>query len=151
MPAEKVFFPYVPEWKGNRARWRVARERDPAARPDVSIEIHCLSASEAKAIAKAAVSASRPRKGESAEEIQERAELAVEAASAKVFSENLRNPVGFKTLSGDLATVEQIWSDAAPQLVQELLGAIEDESRLEDGLRDRSASPSSGTPPATTA
>lgn len=150
--AEKEFFNYVPEWKGIRARWKLAKEADPAAKPEASVDVHALTASETKAIAASAVSSARPRKGEDEASIRERAERAVEESSRRVFFENLKNPVGFRTLGGRaLTTPEEIWADGAPQLVQELLLAIEDESHLEAGLRDRFASPSDGTPPATTA
>ena len=84
MAAEKEFFEYVPTWRGCRARWKSAREKNPAAVPDMSVEIHPLSSSEAKAVQRAAVFASMPRKGERPEDVQERTTVIVEPNSSAV-------------------------------------------------------------------
>lgn len=121
---------YVPAYGGNRD------DAEP-----MTVEVHALTAGETRAYSRKAVSR---LKGKADDQSMAKASDAAEAVTRMVFVENVRNIRGFSVNGEPMVDVGTFYDAAPLQLVQEIAQAIEDETHLSKGRRDRLTSQSGG-------
>lgn len=133
---------YIPEAFGIRERFDAAREAAPdeaakaAIKGDIELEIHGLTAEEARRLKNKVVSAMKVRRDGTVESPN-----AVKVEH-ELFTTNVRVTVPFQIEDPktgtriEITTPELIWTHAPPELVSEIKSAIEDYSSLEEGRRD---------------
>lgn len=133
---------FIPEFYGVRARFDAAREaaknetERAAVVGDIEFEIHALSAEEqrrAKNIVSGSVRLKRDGTISSPMKAKVEHDLFVENVKVKVALaiEDLD-----KQTKLELTTAELMWVHAPPELIEELVSAVEDISVLEEGRRD---------------